>query len=36
VSRCGFNMFEVDKFLGVANYGVWNVEVRVILKKENL
>jgi hypothetical protein len=36
VSKCGFNMFEVDKFIGRAKYSVWNVEVRVILKKENL
>jgi hypothetical protein len=36
VSKCGFNMFETNKFLGLAYYGAWKVEVRVILKKEIL
>jgi hypothetical protein len=36
VSKCGFYMFEANKFLGLASYGFWKVEVRVILKKENL
>jgi hypothetical protein len=36
VSKCGFNMFETNKFLGLGYYGVWKVEVRVILKKEIL